>query len=458
MPSTADAHITAEPAGGGERAHTLRIASDAYCCPGESHPISRSVHLARLAAYYPACRACEHRHDTGNLPRQIVERIDRVARREVRSSLISPEGIRGVYLNELGRPQAEQYAAAFASLLRERRPLHGRSDDDDLTLPSQPPRPTIVLGRDARPASPEIAVGVAAALRRMGCHVIDVGLVSLPCFWFAVEHLESDGGVCVTGHGFGAAMTGLDFLERHAVPWSQGLSLDRVEDVARGAIPRPTRRGGSQTTFRATAPYLDALRHHFHALRPLQIGVACLASAVTPVLQELFAELPCRLHWISSPDAQDAPLASAPVSLSRLAATIKDSHLHAGVLIGDDGQSIRVLNERGRVIPLTRLISVLARQCDRRAPSGQLIVDESLPPAEVAALSRAGWNVVTAAGTRESNCRALQQSDALLAADAAGRCWFRDQAPACDAILTVARLLQCLSTSDAPASALAKLS
>lgn len=449
MSIVADAHITAHPADGGERTHPAE-----YLCPGEPHPVSRSVHLARLAAFYPNCRGCEHRCDTGNLPRQIVERIDRVARREVRTSLLTPDGIRGVYLNELGRPQAEQYAAAFASLLWESHPRHGRTEEDTPAQPQPVSRPTIVLGRDARPCSPEMAVGVAAALRRMGCHVIDVGLVSIPCLWFAVEHLDADGGIGVTGHGCHPSMTGLDFLERRAIPWSQGLSLDRVETIAQGVVSRPTRRGGPQTTFRATLPYLAGLQRHFHALRPLQIGVACHAPTVVPLLNDLFTELPCRLRWLDAPDSRGALPPSAP-ALNRLAALVRSEQLHAGVLIGEDGQSLQVLNERGRPMPLTSLLPAFAQLCAADPRTAAIAVDESLAHSEIARLSRNGWRVSPTAVDRESLTRALRQSNIVLAADAAGRCWFRDHSPPCDALLTLARLLQSLSLTDAPASSLA---
>lgn len=449
MSIVAQAHITAHPADGGERTQPAD-----YFCPGEPHPISRSVHLARLAAFYPNCRNCEHRCDTGNLPRQIVERIDRVARREVRTSLLATEGIRGVYLNELGRPQAEQYAAAFASLLWKGHPRHGRTENDAPAQPQPDSRPTIVLGRDARPSSPEMAVGVAAALRRMGCHVIDVGLVSVPCLWFAVEHLDSDGGICVTGHGRHASMTGLDFLERGAIPWSQGLSLDRVETIAQGVVSRPTRRGGRQTTFRATLPYLAGLQRHFHALRPLHIGVACHARTVTPLLRDLFAELPCCLRWLDAPESGDALAASAP-ALTRLAAVVRNEQLHAGVLIGEDGQSLQVLNERGRPMPLTSLLPSFARLSGADPRTADIAIDEALPSSEIARLSRSGWRVVATAGDRESLTRALRQSNTILTADSAGRCWFRDHSPPCDALLTFAHLLQSLSLTDAPASSLA---
>ncbi|HUG91582.1 MAG TPA: hypothetical protein VML55_12140, partial [Planctomycetaceae bacterium] len=74
-----------------------------YICPGDTHPISRSVHLSRLAAFYPKCRDCALRHETGQLPQQTLVRIHSTERRVQRKSLLTAEGLRGVYLNEIDR-------------------------------------------------------------------------------------------------------------------------------------------------------------------------------------------------------------------------------------------------------------------------------------------------------------------------------------------------------------------
>src|SRR5262245_33956801 len=81
----------------------LQVLDKQYICPGEIHPISRAVHLSRLAAFYPACRECPFRTDVGQLPKQAVQRLQQTERRVERKSLFTREGVRGVWLNELNR-------------------------------------------------------------------------------------------------------------------------------------------------------------------------------------------------------------------------------------------------------------------------------------------------------------------------------------------------------------------
>ena len=129
-----------------------------FICPGETHPISRSVHLSRLAAFYPACRDCPFRTETGNLPKQTVERLQKTEHRVQRASLFATEGVRGVYLNEINRSKAGEMAAALASLLWEEDPPVGRLDTQRPA--TQQHSPAVVVGHDERPSSPDIVTGV----------------------------------------------------------------------------------------------------------------------------------------------------------------------------------------------------------------------------------------------------------------------------------------------------------
>ena len=84
-----------------------------YVCPGDTHPISRAVHLSRLAAYFPGCRECPFRTETGQLPTRVVERVQHTTKQRVeRKTLFTTEGVRGVHRNELSRAKVGAMAGA----------------------------------------------------------------------------------------------------------------------------------------------------------------------------------------------------------------------------------------------------------------------------------------------------------------------------------------------------------
>lgn len=447
MPSAAGAcHSAPDAKREGRAAHEA-----VYLCPGESHPISRSVHIARLAAFYQNCRSCAHRHDTGQLRRQVLERPNCRTGREVGASRLTPDGIRGVYLNEFARPDAERYAAAFASLIWQQFPFIARSEFDVSHGEARHAAPTVIMARDARASSPDLAVGAAAALQRMGCRVIDVGIVNAPCLSFAISHLGAAGGVYVTGHGLGPSATGLDFVDADAVPWSPAGSLDQLEQLARHGVSRPTRRSGSFTTFRADVPYTAGMLKHLQSLRPMQIGIACDAPLVQSILNDLFAGLPCGLRWL---DIGFHPVSAAELPTALPAADVfREGQLHLAVQIAEDGQACTVFDERGRAIHPAVLAAAFAK-CLVGMPRATVVVDEEIADSDAFRSAAAAGRVTAARGTREAITRAFNESHAAIGVDRHGRFWFPDQHVACDAILTLARLLRMLSDSGSPASAL----
>ena len=93
-----------------------------FRCPGEEYDISRSVHLARLAAFYSKCRHCPHAPAVDgsaavSVPSREIPALPPGQLRQGHASLFAPEGVRGRYLNELNRAQAAEIAGAMASCL-----------------------------------------------------------------------------------------------------------------------------------------------------------------------------------------------------------------------------------------------------------------------------------------------------------------------------------------------------
>src|ERR1700676_5591271 len=94
------------------------MASD-YQCPGEDYPISESVHLGRLASYYPACRDCPHRHETRSLGMRTVKRIERARHFAPQPPVCDSSGIHGSDRQQFTPELVRQLAAAFGVELRQ---------------------------------------------------------------------------------------------------------------------------------------------------------------------------------------------------------------------------------------------------------------------------------------------------------------------------------------------------
>ena len=57
----------------------------------------------------------------------------------------------------------------------------------------------VALGYDGRLSSPELAKACTEGLTAVGIDVVDIGLAATPMLYFAVWHLDADGGIQITG-------------------------------------------------------------------------------------------------------------------------------------------------------------------------------------------------------------------------------------------------------------------
>lgn len=441
-----------------------------YICPGEDYEISRAVHLSRLAAFYPKCRDCVHRHDSSQLTLPIVEQAETVTRRPQRENLFTDEGVRGVYLNELTANKAGEIAGAFASLLWEATPLAIRTVDSpvnsqSMEQPSAGTRiigtpatnisssagrsgPQIVIAHDERPASPDLVTGIAKILRRMGCHVIDIGLATRPCFWFAVEHLQAAAGIQVSGSGCDPAWTGLDFVMAGAIPIERDHLLQQIAERHKAGYQRPTRHSAGQRAVHCGPIYEAGLRKHFHALRPLKICIGCPSRPVRDVISRLFQELACQLIPVHIPVRSRQMNDGAGADAQRLSQAVQQHQAHFGLLIDDDGQTCSVFDELGHMVPARLVTLLLAEVMLLEARHSRIVLEQSVAQSLLRPIDRRDGFVATSEPDRWSIATMMRETDAAFAGGETGRYWFREAMPTCDAVLTLARVLQALSRSD----------
>ena len=399
-----------------------------YQCPGEAVPISRSTHLARLAAGYQACRECPHRRELGHLNTIDVRLTSQAQDRP--DSVFTRDGVRGSYCNEITRTSLSRIAAAVARAfweeanpeqmqrrlqlgadadrdLRFRRQRRACGLDETIELPplSAPVEPPLILGYDSRFSSPELAQGVGEILKRWGCDVLDVGCVSRPEFDFAVSRWPSNGGVFVTGGVAPADQNGLDVVDAQGWDWTLDDDWRAIEQRVNGALERPVRSAGRIRSISTRTIYLDHLRLNMHGLRPLRVAVGCAETRVGWLLPEMCRSFGGTMLVHRIPQTFGGRMDPPDALADEMYELLRTGDFDLGFLIGADGRSCYLMDERGEVL---------------------------LPDQAIQLLQFGAFPEVTT--------------------DHCGRYWLRPGSPCCDALLTLSRLLHSLSRSDCPMS------
>src|ERR1044071_4162285 len=149
--------------------------------------------------------------------------------------------IRGIADRELSDDLVRAIGEAFALALFEDVP-RGQSLE-------------VAVGRDCRLSSPRIAEALAEGLVRGGITVIDVGIGPTPLLYFAVHHLNTDGGVMITGSHNAGHENGLKLMKGKASFFAD--DIRRLRDRVALPLPAPERERGSVRQVDVATAYVD---------------------------------------------------------------------------------------------------------------------------------------------------------------------------------------------------------
>ena len=121
----------------------------------------------------------------------------------------------------------------------------------------------IAVGRDMRVSSPSMAKALIEGATAAGANVVDIGLVGTEMLYFAVGHLELDGGIQVTASHNPKEYIGMKIVRRGAMPVGGDSGLLDIRDRAlsafrhvRGTGPRTGPGGGCLSGLRRQGPVL----------------------------------------------------------------------------------------------------------------------------------------------------------------------------------------------------------
>ncbi len=400
-----------------------------YRCPAEHYSISRAIHLARLASFYDKCRDCPHAHDDGGLlSTSRRKQLDSRPRPRGLASLFDTTGVRGIFGRELSTGVARQVAMAFGRQLRDA----GASASD-----------VCFLATDGGLLTPEIVAATSEALRWSGLSIVDLGATTAPAL-VATQLQERGAASLYIGQSRQPAHeVTLQIWGPDARPWSLPGTLETVRNLALTSLDRPTRRAGTAARGQIAPTYLERLRNHYHALRPLRIvlDTACepwrqqFSGLLETVRCELFEYVGAKQtplfeksHGATAdlPSSASSGLASPrpPALPCSLGQYVVETSSHLGLWIGDDGATLAVVDELGQPIQLSQLAATLAA-----ASGSELHINHTDVP--------------------ESAYLAIHAARAGVGCCAGARIWFADAyPPLADPLAAVTALLVLLSQSD----------
>ncbi len=304
----------------------------------------------------------------------------------------------------------------------------------------------IVVGRDGRLTSPELASALAAGIRASGMNVIDIGLVTTPMAYFAAQHLQVHNAVMVTGSHNPPDYNGLKVVLAGAALYGDGIQALRrrieTSELCRG--------GGEYRCHDVADAYVARVVGDIRLARPMKILIDAgngVAGAYAPALfralgcevVEMFCEVDGRF-----PNHHPDP--SVPDNMAALVGMLETSDAEIGLAFDGDGDRLGVVAKSGRIIYPDRLLMLFADDVLSRNPGALVIFDvKSSRNLDKWISDRGGKAMLWKTGHSVIKAR-MKETGALLAGEMSGHIFFEERWYGFDdGLYAGARLLEYLS-------------
>lgn len=311
-------------------------------------------------------------------------------------------------------------------------------------------KPTLVIGRDNRRSSLELADAAIKGAQASGCKVIDIGLVSTPLvYWHAIQN--NAGGLMVTGSHLTPDQNGFKMS-------IGGRSLYGGQiDVVRAIIESDQfayGEGRVEADQSAYSRYLRDIEKRITMPRPLRVVIDAgngTGGLFAPMLlkrwgHEVVECLYCEPdgHY---PNHQPDP--QQPENMRDLAAKVREHKADLGIAFDGDADRMGVVDESGKVIVADRILTLLARDMLSRHPGAIVVADVLSSQVVFDEVAKAGGKPILWVSGHSVIKAKMAEEGALLGGEMSGHLFLgEDYYGFDDAYFAAGRLLQLLGSRE----------
>jgi len=306
---------------------------------------------------------------------------------------------------------------------------------------------TVVVGRDGRISSPELAEALSQGIVSTGCHVLDIGMIPTPVLYFVVQHTDGRTGVMITGSHNPSEYNGLKMVIK-----GETLAGARIQQLKQRIDNQAfvTGEGSIEQNGMFVSEYIGTVCEDIQVTRPLKIVLDCgngVAGELGPVLLKALGceviELFCDVDG-NFPNHHPDP--SKPENLAELISAVKHYKADLGLAFDGDGDRLGVVDSLGKIIWPDRQMMLFAKDVLAGKPGSEIIYDVKCSrhlPAQI--IKYGGKPLMWKTGHSFMKAK-LKETGAKLAGEMSGHIFFNDRWFGFDdALYSAARLLQILS-------------
>ena len=248
----------------------------------------------------------------------------------------------------------------------------------------------VALGYDGRLSSPELAAACIEGLTAAGVNVVNIGLAATPMLYFAVWHLDADGGIQITGSHNPPDYNGFKMMMGKKSFYGSDI-LKLGEMAAKGDVEIGT---GSVEQKNILPDYAARLLKDVKPGRKLKVAWDTGNGAVGVSIRAVVDKLPGE-HFVLNEQVDGTfpahhPDPTVPKNLEQLVAEVRRRGCDLGIAFDGDGDRIGAIDGKGRILWGDQLLILWSRDVLKSRPGATIIADVKASQALFDEVLRAG--------------------------------------------------------------------
>lgn len=237
----------------------------------------------------------------------------------------------------------------------------------------------VAVGYDMRPDSATLAAAFMDGLRQQGRDVWDIGQVTSDMIYFAVGKFNLAGGAVITASHNPGEYNGIKLYRDQVIPVGLDAGLAEVRDAAVAENFKEAATPGTLTKHTITDDWITHCLTFIKGLQPFHIAIDAGNGMAGAILPHLLPRLPLKAEEMyfkldgTFPNHEANP--QKPENLQDLIEKVKDNALDFGIAFDGDGDRAGFVDDLGRVVLGSDLMSIVAHYYLQKYPGAKIVHD-----------------------------------------------------------------------------------
>ncbi|MCL2701096.1 MAG: phosphomannomutase/phosphoglucomutase [Phycisphaerae bacterium] len=358
--------------------------------------------------------------------------------------------VRGVYGEDIDDDLAWKIGHAAAQFLRSQLSGYDRGQASSNRL---------VVGHDMRPSSPALLKSLIEGVTSSGAGCFDIGMCDTPMVYFAINHLQTCGGIQVTASHNPMQYNGFKVSGLKAKPIGEMSGLREIKHLVSTLrrMPESASLGGTQSV-----DLWQDYRRHVHKFlqlkRPMKVVVDASNGMGGKMMPLVFDDVPnleiIKLNYEIGQGFSHPPDPLIAANLAQLQAAVKEHGADFGICLDGDADRCMFVDEAATIVRCDLMTALLAKHFLKDNPGAMVVYDLRSSHAVAEEIKAAGGVPRRERVGHAFMKKALAEGRGVFGGELSGHFYFRDNFNCDSGAIAFATALTVLSGQQAPLSEL----